>query len=324
MRRRGTLMLATALLVACQPAARTGWSRATEPLLSAAAGWESTGGAAVQEPNVLYESGTWKMWYTGGWGTEAVGYATATGDPTVTANWTKYASNPVLGGGGSGYAGTVNCISVVHVGSTYYAYFRAASPYNLMVATSSDGITWGTPTTALAYNAVTWVNGWANTQVWNEGGTTWKMLAEGSSGTGTWAISYATSTDGLSWTVQGSGALSSLAVAGMNSYGGPWLANGGAKVDGRYQLWYHAGGSNITDIYRAWSTDAQNWTQGAVPELVHNGGAYETQQVADPSVVQNGAITYLFYSGVNNSTPASWINVATIPMTLSNYVEYAP
>lgn len=319
-------MASVGLLIACAQPFRTSWMRAAEPLISPSAAWEGGSSGQVQEPTVLYESGTWKMWYTGGWSSPAMGYATCTGDPTVTANWTKYASNPVLGQGGSGYAGNVSGNNVVHVGSTYYAYFYATGASSaLYVSTSSDGITFGTPTTAIAANAVAWMSGWANSFVWNEGGTTWKMLVEGwDTTTSGWAINYATSTNGTSWTVQGTGPLTSLAVAGRANYGGPWLVNGGALIDGRYELWYHAGTGNYTDIYRAWSTNAQNWTQGAVPELVHSGGTYEAQQAADPSVVQNGATSYLFYDGVNNGTPASWINVATIPMTLPNYVEYAP
>lgn len=314
-------MLATSLLRDAKSYQRTSWTRAAgNPILSPAVTWE---GAALEEPSILYESGTWKMWYTGGWTSSAMGYATCTSDPTVAANWTKYASNPVLGQGGSSVAGFVSGNNVVKVGSTYYAYYYDANGGgNLKVSTSAAGIAWGTPTTAIASNAVAWMSGWANAFVWNEGGSTWKMLVEGkSTGTGTpWRIAYATSTDGLTWTVVGTGPLTSLVVSGGNQCGGPWLANGGATINGRYQLFFHAGDGNFTSIYHAYSSDAQNWTVIATPELIQNGSAYELQQAADPSVVEVSGVSYLFYDGVDNAAPHGYINVATYPGTTANLV----
>ena len=301
----------------------TNWTRAAgNPILSAGAAWETT---SVQEPSVLYEAGTWKMWYTGGWAAPAMGYATCTGDPTVAANWTKYAGNPVLGQGGSGVAGFVSGNNVVRVGSTYYAYYYDANGGgNLKVSTSSDGIAWGTPTTAIAKGAASWMpGGWANTFVWNEGGSTWKMLVEGStnvSGGPLWGTSYATSTDGLSWTVQGTGQVSGF--SSLSNPGGPWLAYGGQKINGLYHLFLHAGGTPCSDIYHAYSADAQSWTLTTIPdaELRHNTGTYEVQQAADPSVVEANGTSYLFYDGVDNANSKAFINVATYPGTLASKV----
>lgn len=271
-------------------------------------------------------AGLYKMWYTGGWTNPGLGYATCpiTSDPTVGANWTKYAGNPVLGQGGSGVAGFASGNNVIKVGATYYSYYYdTLGGGNLKVSTSSDGIAWNTPTTAIAANSVAWVSGWANSFAWNEGGNTWKMLVEGRSVSAgnPWTISYATSTDGLSWTVQGSGPLTSLNIGGIGTYSGPWLVNGGSKINGRYHLFFHAGTNDInySNIYHAYSTDAQNWTvTGAI--LYANLGAFETQQVADPSVVENGGQTYLFYDGVNNNTSTSYINAAKYPGPIANLV----
>ena len=312
------MMSPVALLASGYRTSRTAFARASVPLISAGGGWET----CPEEPCVLYEGGTWKMWYCAGWASAAMGYATCSGDPTVPGNWTKSGSNPVLGQGGSGYAGAVTGVNVVHVGSTYYCYFYAIGGSTpLRVATSSDGVTWNTPTIAIAANAVGWMTGWANTYVWNEGGSTWKMLVEGMSTGGAWVTNYATSTDGLAWTVQGAGPVTTLAVSGQTNYGGPWLAAGGAKVNGRYELWYHAGTGNYSDIYHAYSTDAQTWTQTGL-EFVHNGGTYELQQAADACVVEVAGKTYLFYDGVDNGTPASYINVAVLPMTVAEYCRW--
>lgn len=286
-----------------------GWLRAAQPLLTGSVTWEQN---AMQEPNVLVEASQYSMWYSGGWAAEAIGYASCpiVSDPTVTANWTKYASNPVLGGGGSGLASVTGRSNVLKVGSIYYCYFcKPVINSDLFVRTSTDGLTWGSEATAIAHNQVGWTVGWANSFVWNEGGTTWKMLVEGETASTTppWAINYATSTDGLSWTVQGSGPLTSLQPSAGLTYSGPWLARSGAKIGGNYQLWYHSGSGVNTDLYYAYSTDAQTWTLGGA-QILHNGSTYENQQISDPSVVEHGGTVYLFADGVNNGADNSWIN----------------
>lgn len=304
------------------PVSHVGWTRSVDnPILSPTETWEET---AVGEPSVLYEGGTWKMWYTGGWDDAALGYATCSGDPTDPGNWTKYVSNPVLGQG-TVTAGFVSGTTVRKIGSTYYAfYYDTAGGGNLKVSTSSDGITWNTPTTAIASNAVAWMSGWANCFFWNEGGTDWKMLVEGRSTSSgfPWRIAYATSADGLAWTVVGITALPTLQLDSTANGGGPWLARDGLPINGRYQLWFHTGRGNYTDIRRASSADAQLWTIHE-QELAGNGSTYEKQQVADASVVELGDVAYLFYSGVNNDTSTSYVNVATYAGSLANRVRWS-
>jgi len=309
----------------------TPWHRATgNPILSASAAWEASG-TVVQEPSVIYDSGTWKMWYTGGFNSPALGYASCTGDPTVAGNWTKYVSNPILGQG-TVVAGWVSGNNILKVGSTYYVfYYDASGGGNLKVSTSADGIAWATPTTAIEKGAVAWIpGGWANSFVWGSSGA-WKMLVEGSATVGggpPWRISYATSSNSTpdsGWTVQGTNFLTSLVVDNGGASGVPCLYNGGALINGRYQLWFHAGNGNYTNIYHAYSTDAQNWTVTSRPELAQNGSTYETQQVADPEIIEhdNGdgtTTSYLFYDGINNGAPTGYINVATYPSTLANLV----
>lgn len=292
------------------------WVRsANNPILSPTESWETT---AVQEPNVFYENGTWKMWYTGAFMANAMGYATCSGDPLLPGNWTKHPSNPVLGQG-TVVAGWVAGPNVCKVASTYYAfYYDALGGGNLKVSTSTDGISWGTPATAISKSAVPWTSGWTNSFVWNEGGSNWKMLVEGrSTAAGTpWRTAYATSPDGLAWTIRGSEALSSLIVSNGDQSGGPWLANGGNLLNGYYQLWLHVGVTPRSNIRRAISRDAQNWTFVS-QELNANLGTYEAEQVADPSVLEVNGASYIFYSGVNNATSTSYISAASSPLPLA-------
>lgn len=321
-------MLAQALLRDAKQFPRTNWTRAAgNPVLSPSVAWEST---AVEEPTVLYESGTWKMWYTGGWTSPGLGYATCTTDPTVAGNWTKYASNPVLGQGGSGVAGFVAASTVRKFGSTYYCWYEdALGGGNLKCSTSSDGIVWNTPVTVLTAGTPSWCFKFTgDVEVWGTSGA-WKMLGTNSGSVGGgqpfqtyYATSSATTPDS-GWTVQGTGPLTSLQPTGVTGvYGSIELAYNGTLINGRYYAWYHVGNGNFSDIVLAYSTDAQNWTIITSPQfqMQHNTGAYEAQQVADPSVVEVNGVSYLLYDGVNNSSSTSYINVATYPGTLANKV----
>lgn len=286
------------------------WAR-QGTVLVAAATWEGLG---ILEPSVLYESSTFKMWYRGGGlhgPTNAFGYATSSDGLT----WTK-GTNPQFGNGTGGEASNVICPTVVKVGATYYLYYSRLTDNTLKVATSSDGLTWTIQGTTMAKPAG--FTYWGNTSVWNEGAT-WKMLVEAYvTAAALWKIHYATSSDGIAWTMGNSGnPLTSLSVGGM--YGGPNVQT----ISGVYQCWYHAAtsGNLPTDLYRAYSTDAINWTVVTPnPLLTHLGSAYEIDQIADPAVVEVGGTSYLFYDADDNTTDIAAIKVATFAGTLAQIV----
>ena len=289
----------------------------TPPLLQATVAWENS---ALQEASVIYDEGTWKLWYNGGWATPGIGYATCSGDPTVPGNWTKYASNPVCGQGGSGISGAAERTNMVKVGSTYNLFYSDGT--NLKLATSSDGISFNTPIQMLAGNAVGWANQWHNSTVWQAGTSDWRMLVEGHNVAPppAWQISYATAT-AISgpWTVQGSGPLTSLAnPLWPFGYSHP---NYLGFFNGLHHIIYHVDAGNYSAIYLATSTDLTTWTQSANPVMQANFGTYEAQQCADPWVVEQSGKTFLFYDGVNNTTSTSYINAATYPGTISEMFQ---
>jgi len=289
------------------PPSGSAWTRsASNPILSASLAWEET---AMQEPMVILEDGVWKMWYTGGWANAATGYATSANGIT----WTKYASNPVYGQGGSGYSAGSSHPQVTKVGSTYWLFATNNAPATVKVATSTDGIAWTTQTSSVSLPSGKTL--WGNRVVWLEGAT-WKMLQE--AGSSPWEIYYYTSADGLTWTIQNSGnPLSTLQVFAAGMYGGPTMAQQGGitipKRNGLYELWYHAApnaGNTPTNIYRATSSDLITWTQSGAA-LTRTGVGDEADQIADPSVVVVGNVAYLYYDAVINATSVGKIMLAT-------------
>lgn len=289
------------------------WVRSgSNPILSPDVAWEET---AIGEAVVIYD-GTWKMWYGAGWDHPGLGYATSTDG----ISWVKYASNPVYGQGGSGYANTSASAEVVRIGSTLYLFTSGGtSPSDIRstfrVATSSDGIAWTTQASSATLPAGTTY--WGNRSVWIEGAT-WYMIQEAGLVSGTyWAIYLYTSSDGLTWTITNGGAqLSSLQASAGGAYGGSYLIREGAT----YHLWYHAvasAGNVPTNIYHATSTDRINWTQTSPnPVLTHTGSGFEIDQVADPSLAVAGSTAYLFYSAVDNVAETSHVLLATAPAVI--------
>lgn len=97
--------------------------------------------------------------------------------------------------------------------------------------------------------------------------------------------------------------------------GGPWVFR---ALDG-YELWYHAstGGVLPTDIYHARSSDLMNWTVDSTGPALRRTEGWEVDQVADPSLVEAGGQTFLFYDGDDNPKASASIGAAVFDGTLS-------
>lgn len=278
--------------------------------------------SAALEPNVINESGTLKMWYTGG-PTGQLNYATSTDG----LKWTQYGSNPVLGNGGSGYGGTLASSFVVKFGSTYHVYFRQPSSGDLKHSTSSDGLTWAAPTTILTAAAFAWETQWGNPYVWQEGATWYGLFEYLQPAGGNWQISLFSSSDGLSWSLVNK-PLSGLQAVGGGDVGGPFMPYGTQKVNGLYQVWYHGttnSGVLPTDLYHASSSDLSSWTlaDSGSPILTHLGYNPEYDQVADPSLVEFNNQTFIYFTGVNNVSGYNVIQVIVFNGTLQQLIDGA-
>lgn len=112
------------------------WTRSSQnPVLPY--GQQSWSGFRTIRGKVLYDNGTFKMWYTGDdqnlYATESLGYATSPDG----VQWTPYSGNPIHT---SIAAPNLRVLGVAKIGGTYYMYWTATKDVNL--STSSDGIHW--------------------------------------------------------------------------------------------------------------------------------------------------------------------------------------
>lgn len=269
-------------------------------MLSADQTWEA---ACVQEPNIWYDAAgaEWRMFYTGGFSTEAIGYATAV---HASGPWTKHAANPVLGQG-TLVTGNAAQPNVYIEGRTGYLYFtNKTSDNSLHIATFDT-----TDPTSLTVQVATVLDpagtalSIANSYVVKDG-TTYRMLFDAHVSTADWwETGYATASSPLGPFTIDTFPVSGLSLGG--AYGGAWFAK---KDDGTWVLLYHAATSSTlpTDIYRATSTDLRTWTRES-GIFVGRVAAVEVDQTADPFYGSDGRGGYLVWSAMDNPTQTGHI-----------------
>ena len=183
------------------------WIRdATNPVVTAGppGSWEER---AASGPEVVYEDGLFKMWYSGLDNSAtpgSIGYATS---PDGSA-WTKYAGNPVVTKGPSAWD-SQNIVNgaVLHDSSGYRLWYSGSGDgltYRSGLAFSQDGITWtkhsAGPVMDVGPAAWDSFRVHPSTILSSELGLV--MFYIGSDG-GTQRVGVALSTDGVVWTKYG-------------------------------------------------------------------------------------------------------------------------
>ncbi len=271
---------------------------------------------ACQEPNVLYDGGLWKLWYSAGWNHAArhIYYATSSDG----LNFTRYAGNPVV----SGYT---RCM-VFKDGGTFYMYaIDEAGGTGYHQLSSADGIAWtNNGVISLTGSAGAWEgSGVANIHVWKEGAT-WYMIYDGFDGV-TYKLGLATGATGLSFARYSTSPVINN-LAGM--VGGPWIYK---DSSGLYTCWLHISTNGLllpTDIARYQSRDLVNWRRNpagrlAVPRTDADDNVLGAAgQTADPSLVEVAGTTYLYGTATyNGGIAAAGIKVYTAAMTLAQLAK---
>lgn len=236
----------------------------------------------VQEPTVMFEDGSFHMWYSQDNNANGrdIGYATSLNGET----WTPYANNPVI-------SGWTRCF-VLKDGSDYVMYTGGAT---IERWTSSDKIHWTHTGRALSQgSAGSWdSDGLQNMFVFKDTDNLWKMFYE--SHGSKWWIGLAISEDNISWTKDPA---NPILGGGIASYSAPHVV----KIEDIYYAWYHGNPSaNLpTDIYCLKSTDLHNWKRCINNfyrrALTNEGPATANGQVADVNLVEVGGITYLYFT----------------------------
>ncbi|HEY8817444.1 MAG TPA: hypothetical protein VIM25_01290 [Candidatus Limnocylindrales bacterium] len=282
------------------------------------------------EPSAIFEGGIFRLW-SGSYAPDAAHPGLEYSTSTDGLTWTLVGN--VLGQGAGGVAGDVLRGTVVKLGSTYYATYSAAGTdpnRDLAIATSSDGSTWSYVGVLVAHNAVSGVEGWANSTMFLDGSTYYLMIEGHNTAISQWVIYLfsATSPLGPFSVLNGGNRLSTLEQVVNGSTGGPTVTvintTPTPKFGGVYHLWAHCqstGSAIPTPTYHFTSTDLINWTTTSpnpvFTGLPQAGTSPAWDQTSDPAVlVVPGTGAFLFVGGGNNiDFSNNGIVTATAPAT---------
>ena len=265
----------------------------------------------VGSPSVLYENGTFKMWYTGIEGSpynDKIGYATSSDGFA----WNKYPENPVLRPSPpEKWDDTVvRYPYVIFNGVEYLMYYGAltssASPHHwrIGVANSSDGINWEkyplNPVIDLGAPG-SWDDESIHScsVVYNEG--LYQMWYSGSpsGGIDNGEIGYATSTDGYNWTKYPGNPVF------LKGGGGTWdsllVADPMVRYDnGVYHLWYSGRDTVGNNAFGyATSNDGINWIKFPNNPILTPGsvGSWDSTIIWWPYVLKIDNTYRMWYRG---------------------------
>ena len=230
------------------------WSAPTVAINTVASSDYATG---ADSPCVIKDGTTYKMWFTGYNGTAYKVLYTESTDGLV---W----SSPVvaMGIGGCTYnsAHSRTPFVIKESDTSYKMWFAGSNATNLrlLYATSTDGKTWSTPVLNLDIAPSTAYS--ANIHcafVLKESATSYKLWFSAHDGT-SWRIMYASSPDGIAWSLPVCVIDPSMSVYTATSKYAylPWLL----KDNGVYRMWFTGdNGSNSYLLYSESKDGVTNW-----------------------------------------------------------------
>jgi hypothetical protein len=171
--------------------------------------------------------------------------------------------------------------------------------WGIGLAESFDGIHWrkyaGNPVLVPA-ELGEWDGNWrGQVSVMKDGGT-YKMWFSGNDG-GIWQTGYATSPDGIAWSIYGG---NPVLGAGPPGSWDEQEANGPSVIkDGSvYKMWYHGAdaGYNATGIGYATSSNGRDWVKHpGNPVLKGAAGEWDEGFIGWPEVIKNGGTYEMWY-----------------------------
>ncbi len=225
-------------------------------------------------------------------------------------------SQPALGVSGSGWdSAGVSWPSVINEGGKFYMLYSGSNgtTWNVGLATSADGRVWtkyGNPVMGISTSTFYSADISGTSLMFDNG--IFKAWFTGYDGT-FMRIGYATSANGITWTVNSTPALNTGTT-------GAWDYRGAAfpvviKDSGIYKMWFAGYDGTTWRIGYATSLDGVNWTKfssnGAEAPVVDvSGSGPDTYGAYAPSVTKDGSVYKMYYTGIS-ATGNLTINYAT-------------
>lgn len=267
----------------------------TTPVLSINYGTTTYSTTSTMGPSVIKESATsYKMWMIGNDGTNMrILYSTSTDGIT----WTTPVLSINIGGK---YINVGNC-RVIKESSTLYRMWiilQSSTQEWLAYTESTDGINWGKYIISKEVPGNTADRSISTPSVINDNGT-WKLWYGSYDSSGNTCIKYITSpipqTFGLTLNVD-------VLTASYNAVHSQQPSVIYDSSDSKYKMWFS--GQDASSTYRIFYTeslDLVNWTTPIVVQDT-NTCAYNTSQIASPTVYKNNSGTYMMWAEAFDGT----------------------
>ena len=270
------------------------------PVMEGVAGsWNSS----VTNPDVIFEDGIFKMWFTGGnSGNYQIGYA----ESEDGIDWDIYI-DPVIPVGDLGDWNWIKFVgTVLHINDTlrmwYTAYSGTANLYAIGYAWSVEEHEWNLhPDPVLEIgNLGYWDESLVHSPSVYFDGTTYHMWYSGSKDFLHNNIGYATSTNGIDWDKD-------YVFSPVISYGPPWSfygedasATGQIVHNDTIRMFFGGYDGTNSRIGYAYSTDYTTWTvdNNSEPVVdVGEAGSWDNLHVCYPSVMVHDGQYKMWYNG---------------------------
>ena len=292
--------------------------------LVTAPAWPGAFTPSVIEPSVLYLSSSSQVMACSSRnivGSNETGQMTAS---TPLGTWSDPGSNPVTVAEAHG-----NHLLVT--GGTYYWFYTDGTTVYYKTSSTAAAGSWSTATsTGVTTSTLSVSSLWGINVFLDPNDGTWKMFAEGYNGSRYYLYLLTSSSatiPGATWTAYTGNPLSSLlpAAAGEASH-----ANCHPNIMGTgiYSLWYHGSIAGVIPTFMMYSTstDLHNWTTPLILLRLNaeNFSGTGADQIADPSVVQCGSETIIFYDTDFELIDGGRIEAASYSGTLANLLVDPP
>ncbi len=270
------------------------WSNYQLSVNIASEGTNDVNGA--EEPCVIKDSSTYKMWYAGlNGGIYRIIYC----ESSDGVNWSNFRTVINVGASGTGFDSTyANFPAVIKDGSTYRMWYAGNDGTNnrTIYCESTDGITWSNFQLAvnIGSEGTNDTNSAIGCAVIKENGT-YKMWYAGNGGS--WRILYCTSSDGINWSnFQLVINLSSQGTYDTNAAFWPVVI----KENGSYKMWYTGNAINERTIYCT-SLNRITWSNFQLSVDINSVGTFDTNLVSHPWVINDNGTGKMWYSGFDGT-----------------------
>ena len=190
--------------------------------------------------------------------------------------------------------------SVIKDGSIYKMWYGGSdsSAIRILYCTSTDGVSWsGNKLVIDKGSEGTYDTSYVMDPIVIKDGSVYKMWYAGYNGS-YWRIIYCTSTDGINWSnFQMVINIGSEGTYDTNRVSAPTVI----KDDFVYKMWYRGYDGSYNRIIYCTSTDGINWSNFQMVINIGSEGTYDTNKASAPTVIKDGSIYKMWYTGNDGS-----------------------